>query len=93
MGAAKHGEAGRYLLTSFDADERATDRRGLSARDDAEALEQAERARWEHEAAGESRLLVLERADGGERAVVARLGSRRFEGVREVPEGLGTPLD
>ncbi|MBN2945620.1 MAG: hypothetical protein JTJ24_10125 [Collinsella sp.] len=52
------------------------ERLSLSARSDAQAVEQAEAARWRCECAGESRVLVLSR--GGRE--VAKLGSRRLGG-------------
>lgn len=53
------------------------ERLSLSARSDAAARERAEAVRWRCECAGESRVLVLSRGDGGE---VARMGSRRLSG-------------
>lgn len=53
------------------------ERLSLSAPSDAQAVEQAEAALWRCECAGESRVLVLSRGDGGE---VARMGSRRLSG-------------
>lgn len=53
------------------------ERLSLSARSDAQAVEQADAARWRCECAGESRVLVLSR--GGRE--VARLGSRRLDGL------------
>ena len=49
------------------------ERLSLSAPSDAQAVEQAEAARWRCEC----RVLVLSRGDGGE---VARMGSRRLSG-------------
>ena len=70
----------RYRLDVYA--DRECERRGevlsLSASSDAQALEQTERVRWRCECAGESRVLVLSRADGGNRVEVARMGSRRF---------------
>lgn len=55
-----------------------SERLSLSARDDGQAVEQMRAEARKHEIAGESRVLVLSRPDGGGWDEVARMGTRRY---------------